>query len=59
MRRPGRTRQVFVQILGANAVHNDADPDSYEYGSPDRASQYYGELHGSGGCGPLVRCLEQ
>jgi hypothetical protein len=33
------------QILGATAGHNDADENSYEYPSPDRASQYYGELH--------------
>jgi hypothetical protein len=33
------------QILNADAVHNDADENSYEYPSPDRASQYYGELH--------------
>jgi hypothetical protein len=32
------------QILGSAAVHNDADANSYEYPSPDRASQYYGEL---------------
>lgn len=33
------------QILGVSVGHNKADPDSYEYPSPDRASQYYGELH--------------
>ena len=33
------------QILNAGAAHNDADENSYEYPSPDRASQYYGELH--------------
>ena len=33
------------QILGASAAHNNSDLDSYEYGSPDRRSQYYGELH--------------
>jgi hypothetical protein len=33
------------QMLGAAAAHNDTDQDSYEYGSPDRPSQYYGELH--------------
>lgn len=32
-------------ILGAAAVHNDLDEDSYEYPSPDRASQHYGQLH--------------
>ena len=30
------------------------DPDSYEYGSHSRASQYYGELHWDGAW-PLVR----
>lgn len=33
------------QILNAGAVHNKADENSYEYPSPDRASQYDGELH--------------
>jgi hypothetical protein len=33
------------QILGVSVGHNKDDPDSYEYPSPDRASQYYGELH--------------
>ena len=33
------------QILGGVAVHDDTDENSYEYPSPDRASQYYGELH--------------
>jgi hypothetical protein len=33
------------QILGVAASHNDGDENSYEYGSPDRPSQYYGELH--------------
>lgn len=33
------------QILGAAAVHNNADEKSYEYPSPDRSAQYYGELH--------------
>jgi hypothetical protein len=35
------------QILNAAALHNDADENSYEYPSPDRAAQYYGELHWS------------
>jgi len=26
-------------------MHNRTDENSYEYPSPDRASQYYGELH--------------
>jgi hypothetical protein len=37
--------ELAHQILNAGAMHNDADENSYEYPSPDRASQYYGELH--------------
>jgi hypothetical protein len=33
------------QILGASIGHNDSDADSYEFGNPERRSQYYGELH--------------
>jgi hypothetical protein len=33
------------QMLNSDAAHNEADENSYEYPSPDRASQYYGELH--------------
>ena len=33
------------QILNAGLVHNKDDENSYEYPSPDRAAQYYGELH--------------
>jgi hypothetical protein len=34
------------QILGVAAnVHDAADDHAYEYPSPERASQYYGELH--------------
>jgi hypothetical protein len=32
-------------MLGGDSRHNDTDENSYEYGSPDRFSQYYGELH--------------
>ena len=32
-------------ILNADAVHNKDDENSYEYPSPDRTAQYYGELH--------------
>jgi hypothetical protein len=39
--------EFFHQILGLEASHNDGDPGSYEYGSPDRQAQYYGELHWS------------
>jgi hypothetical protein len=35
----------FTHQILPSLRHNDADADSYEYGSPDRASQYYGELH--------------
>jgi len=35
------------QISNGGAVHNQADENSYEYPSPDRAAQYYGELHWS------------
>jgi hypothetical protein len=37
--------EFMHQMLGAAAVHNVADENSYEYGRPDRPSQYYGELH--------------
>jgi len=33
------------QILGTAAMHDETDRDSYEYPSPERASQYYGRLH--------------
>jgi hypothetical protein len=33
------------QILGATDMHDTADRGSYEYPSPDRPSQYYGDLH--------------
>ena len=46
------------QILNAGAVHNQADEDSYEYPSPDRASQYYGELHWTTARPLLVRRLQ-
>jgi hypothetical protein len=37
--------ELAHQILNAGAVHNQHDENSYEYPSPDRAAQYYGELH--------------
>jgi hypothetical protein len=37
--------EFMHQILGAAGGHNDVDENSYEYGSPERSSQYYGELH--------------
>lgn len=33
------------QIVGAVPMHNAADETSYEHPSPDRAAQYYGDLH--------------
>lgn len=33
------------QILNTSAVHNKEDEQSYEYPSPDRSAQYYGDLH--------------
>jgi hypothetical protein len=33
------------QILNTSLVHNTDDENSYEYPTPDRAAQYYGELH--------------
>jgi hypothetical protein len=33
------------QMFGADDLHDTLDRDSYEYASPDRASQYYGSLH--------------
>jgi hypothetical protein len=37
--------ELAHQILGVGDIHNADDPDSYEYPSPDRPSQYYGHLH--------------
>jgi hypothetical protein len=36
--------ELAHEILHAGPVHNSADENSYEYPSPDRAAQYYGEL---------------
>lgn len=43
----GRTavHEFVHQVLGPSVGHDDRDVDSYEHGSSDRASQYYGELH--------------
>lgn len=38
-------REFAHQILNAGPVHNKEDENSYQYPSPDRAAQYYGELH--------------
>jgi hypothetical protein len=37
--------ELMHQMLGPAVAHNTVDVDSYEYGSSDRQSQYYGELH--------------
>jgi hypothetical protein len=37
--------EFMHQMLGAWAAHNNSDLNSYEYGRPDRPSQYYAELH--------------
>lgn len=43
----GRTavHELVHQMLGPASAHNDADTDSYEHGSSDRVSQFYGQLH--------------
>lgn len=46
--------EFFHQIAGPSGQHNNADPDSYESGSSDRASQYYGRLHWTTGW-PLIQ----
>jgi hypothetical protein len=42
------------EILGAVPMHNDMDESSYEYPTPDRAAQYYGDLHWTT-AGPLLQ----
>lgn len=37
--------EFMHQMLGPAAAHNTIEVDSYEYGSPARPSQYYGQLH--------------
>jgi len=37
--------ELAHQILGADMHDNGTDPNSYEYFTSDRASQYYGRLH--------------
>jgi hypothetical protein len=39
--------ELAHQILYNAAVHNGDDERSYEFPSPDRAAQYYGDLHWS------------
>jgi hypothetical protein len=45
--------ELAHQIVATAAMDNTTDPDSYEYASFSRASQYYGDLHWSGAW-PLV-----
>jgi len=37
--------EFMHQILGASIGHDDSDANSYEFGNPERRSQYYGDLH--------------
>jgi hypothetical protein len=46
--------ELAHQIVAAAAMDNTTDPDSYEYASFSRASQYYGTLHW-GGAWPKLR----
>lgn len=46
--------ELAHQIVATAAMDNDTDPDSYEFSSFSRTSQYYGELHWAG-AGPIVR----
>jgi hypothetical protein len=45
--------ELAHQIVATAAMDTSTDPDSYEFGSFNRASQYYGNLHW-GGAWPLV-----
>jgi hypothetical protein len=45
--------ELAHQIVATAAMDNDSDPDSYEYSTFIRASQYYGTLHW-GGAWPIV-----
>jgi hypothetical protein len=36
--------ELAHQIINSAAAHNPRDESSYEFPSPDRAAQYYGEL---------------
>jgi hypothetical protein len=45
------------QILGPGAAHDNSDENAYEYGSPERRSEYYGELHWTTWRAPLARRL--
>jgi hypothetical protein len=46
--------ELAHQILGKGMRDDTADPDSYEYFSADRASQYFGTLHWAA-AGPLLK----
>ena len=46
--------EFMHQMLGHSIADDDVDPNSYEYGRPDRRSQYYGELHWTSAL-PLLR----
>ena len=37
--------ELAHEIVGTAAMDNTTDPDSYEYASFNRPSQYYGQLH--------------
>jgi hypothetical protein len=45
--------ELAHQIVSTTAMDSDTDPDSYEYRSFSRRSQYYGELHW-GGAWPVI-----
>jgi hypothetical protein len=47
--------ELAHQIVSTAAMDNRTDPDSYEYSSFSRPSQYYGELHWAGAWPILVR----
>ena len=50
--------EVAHQILGADPrAHNPADESAYEFPSPDRAAQYYGDLRWTTALAPLERRL--
>jgi hypothetical protein len=40
--------ELAHQIVSTASMDNQTDPDSYEYSSFSRASQYYGVLHWAG-----------
>jgi hypothetical protein len=47
--------EFMHQMLGPAVAHNSVDVNSYEHGSADRQSQYYGELHWTSAWPLLVR----